>query len=94
MIADSNKIKNHYKLGIVVATNVGSDGLVRAAHVQYFIKRAPVLDAWRSEVVVRSVQRLVLILPVEEQVGDLEVREDNTQAQLRRKESWKKAWVF
>ena len=75
MIADSNKIKNHYKLGIVVATNTGGDGLVRSAHIQYFVRRA-VSEAWRSEVVVRSVQRLVLILPVEEQTEGLELRED------------------
>ena len=29
MIADANKLKGKYKLGIVVATNIGGDGLVR-----------------------------------------------------------------
>ena len=64
MIADSGKIKGKYKLGIVVATTLSGDGLVRSATVQYFIKRGT--GVWSAERVVRSVQRLVLILSVED----------------------------
>ena len=81
MIADSNKIKNQYKLGIVVATNTGGDGHVRSANVRYFSRRTNT-EAWRSQEVVRSVQRLVMILPVEEQTGDLVVREEGVQVQV------------
>jgi hypothetical protein len=73
MIADSNKLKNKYKLGIVVATNIGGDGNVRSATVRYFSKKSSV---WRAEEVVRSVQRLVMILPTEEQQEDLIVQDD------------------
>ena len=81
MIADTNKIKNKYKLGIVVATDTGGDGLVRSATVQYFVRRG-VADSWRSEEVARSVQRLVLILPVEEQTEALVVREEELEVQV------------
>ena len=81
MIADTNKLKGKYKLGIVVATNVGSDGLVRSATVQYFIKR-DVAETWTAEQVVRSVQRLVLILPVEEQTENLRVRDEGSRVHV------------
>jgi hypothetical protein len=81
MIADTNKIKNKYKLGIVVATNIGGDGHVRSANVRYFVRKG-VADVWRSEEVTRSVQRLVLILPVEEQTEALVVREEEVEVQV------------
>ena len=39
MIAVSGKIKGKYKLGLVVATTVSNDGLVRSGTVQYFVRR-------------------------------------------------------
>ena len=81
MIADANKLKGKYKLGIVIATNIGGDGLVRSATIQYFIRRG-VAGTWSAEQVVRSVQRLVLILPVEEQTEDLMVKEEEAVVQV------------
>ena len=77
MIADSGKIKGKYKLGIVVATTVSNDGLVRSGTVQYFVRRG-VAETWSAERVTRSVQRLVLILSVEEQTDELMVREEHS----------------
>ena len=81
MIADSGKIKSKYKLGVVVATTVSGDGLVRSATVQYFIKRG-IAETWSAEQVVRSIQRLVLILSVEEQTGDLMVKDGHVHMQV------------
>ena len=77
MIADSGKVKGKYKLGIVVATTVSNDGLVRSGTVQYFVRRG-VAETWSAERVTRSVQRLVLILSVEEQTDELMVREEHS----------------
>ena len=49
--------------------------------MKYFVRKG-VADVWRSEVVARSVQRLVLILPVEEQTEDLVVREEGMHVQV------------
>ena len=81
MIVDSGKIKGKYKLGVVVATNVSSDGLVRSATVQYFVRRG-VAETWSAERVTRSVQRLVLILSVEEQAGELMVKDEHAHIQV------------
>ena len=81
MIADSGKIKSKYKLGIVVATTASGDGLVRSATVQYFVKRG-IAETWSAEHVVRSVQRLVLVLSVEEQAGDLMVKDGHAHMQV------------
>ena len=81
MIADSGKIKGKYKLGVVVATNVSSDGLVRSATVQYFVRRG-VAETWSAERVIRSVQRLVLMLSVEEQAGELMVKDELAHIQV------------
>ena len=81
MIADMNKIKGKYKLGIVIATNVSGDGNVRSATVQYFNRR-DVSEKWTPEQVVRSVQRLSLILPVEEQGGKLMVKDCHAHLQV------------
>ena len=77
MIADSGKIKGKYKLGIVVATTVSNDGLVRSGTVQYFV-RGGLTETWRAERVNRSVQRLVLILSVKEQTDELMVKEEHS----------------
>ena len=78
MVADSNKLKGKHKLGIIVATNMSNDGCVRSATVQYFIRKGASEAAqskWAAEQVTRSVQRLSLILPVEEQDGELMVKD-------------------
>ena len=81
MIADSGRIKGKYKLGIVLTVNASSDGLVRSVSVQYFVKRGNG-EALTAQQVVRSVQRLVMVLPVEEQSENLQVQEDVAQVQV------------
>ena len=81
MIADSSKIKEKYKLGVVVATNMSGYGLARSATIQYFNKK-DVMMKWTPEHVERSVQRLSLILPVEKQEGDLMVKDGSVHIQV------------
>ena len=83
MIADSGKIKGKYKLGIVIATTISGDGVVRSATVQYFIRRG-VSEKWSAEQVTRSVQRLVMILSVDEQTQDLMVKDEYVHVQVCR----------
>ena len=80
-IADTGIIKGKYKLGVVVGTNISDDGLVRSATVRYFNKR-DASDAWSAEQVTRSVQRLCLILAVEEQDAPLMVKEGSVDVQV------------
>ena len=72
MIADATKIKSQYKLGTVDSVTTSSDSRVRSAVVRYF-NRKGVSESWKPERVVRSVQRLTLILPVEEQDSAVDV---------------------
>lgn len=74
MIADSSKIKSKYKLGIVDVANVSNDGCVRSVVVRYYNKKG-LSEDWTPELVKRSVQRLTLILPVEEQDLPLMVKD-------------------
>ena len=74
LIADSGPIKGQYQLGVIFAVHTSGDDLVRSATVQYF-KRGN-SGGWTTQQVVRSVQRLVMILPVEEQMTRLQVKED------------------
>ena len=64
MIAESSPLKAKYKLAIVEQVHTSDDGLVRSATVRYTNIRG---DSWTHIRVKRSVQRLVLIMPVEEQ---------------------------
>ena len=81
MITDRNKLEGKYKLGIVVATKVSSEGLICSATVQYFNRRG-VVEMWSAAQVVRSVQRLMLTLLMEEQVDHLMVRDDGAYVQV------------
>ena len=74
MIADSSKIKSKYKLGIIDVVNTSKDNQVRSAVVRYYNKKGLSGDL-SPEKVTRSVQRLTLILPVEEQDSPLRVNE-------------------
>ena len=74
-------MKGKYKLGIVVSTNISDDGLVRSATVRYFNKH-DASNTWSAEQVTRSVQRLSLILPVEEQEQPLMVKEGSVDVQV------------
>ena len=74
MLCEPSPIKARYRLAIVEAVNVVSkDNCVRSATVRYAKVDG---DRCRRITVQRSIQRLVLILPVEEQDGfPLDVKE-------------------
>ena len=72
MIADSGKIKGKYKLGIVIATTISGDGVVRSATVQYFIRRG-VSEKWSAEQMTRSVQRQTQDLMVKDEYVHVQV---------------------
>ncbi len=82
MIMEPSKLKSKYKLGIVEDTKVSRDGHVRSAVIKYnnvsqignkVLQATPVR-------VTRSVQRLVLVLPVEEQSPRLMVNANDHQS--------------
>ena len=81
MIADTSKIKSKYKLGVVDEVKVSTDGCVRSAVVRYYIQRGGSAK-WTPEKVTRSVQRLTLILPVEEQDTSVMVKDSDNHAQV------------
>ena len=71
LIQDSNQVRGKWKLGRVVTANPGRDGKVRKVEIQY---KNPVLNEkvqiykGRGYVTVeRPVQRLVVIVPVDEE---------------------------
>ena len=71
LIQDSNQVRGKWKLGRVVTANPGKDGKVRKVEIQY---KNPVLNEkvqiykGRGYVTVeRPVQRLVVIVPVDEE---------------------------
>ena len=74
MIADPSKFNAKYKLAIVAAVNISDDGFVRSIIVRYYIRKG-ISDKWSAEQVQRSVQRLTLILPVEEHITSVIVKE-------------------
>ena len=78
MIAEPSKLKSKYKLAIVDDVKVSRDNLVRSAVVRYNnIQNVNNKLHARPVRVTRSVQRLVLILPVEEQSSPLDVMDDD-----------------
>ena len=77
MICEPSKVKAKYRLAIVEDVKTSGDGCVRSATVRYSsIRTTPqgkeIVQAIRVK---RSVQRLCLILPVEEQSSGVEVKE-------------------
>ena len=77
MICDSSPIKAKYKLGLVEMVHRSKDGIVRSATIHYVLlqKNARGEDKVQHICVKRSIQRLVLILPVEEQSTPLVVED-------------------
>ena len=76
LVHDSNKLRNKYKLAIVTEVHVSLDGMVRSCTVGFRQSRSPTKkikyrSVWQS--LQRSVQRLTLLLPVEEQEEGLQV---------------------
>ena len=78
MICESSKIKAKYKLAIVATADCDRDGVVRSTSLRYVNVRKDVNGDYKSTVVyvTRSVQRLILILPVEEQETRIMVKDD------------------
>ena len=83
MIAEASKLKAKYKLAIVDDVKVSRDNIVRSAVLRYNN-----VQNWNNELrarpvrVTRSVQRLVLILPIEEQSSPLDIMDDEHQARV------------
>ena len=77
MICGESKIKAKYKLGVVHAVKESSDGIVRSVTVRYsnIRKNSQGLDIVTHVHVKRSVQRLALILPVEESSSPVLVKD-------------------
>lgn len=77
MLSDSSPIKAKYKLGLVKDVHPSADGRVRTVTVGYVIIQKGVQseDKVQRITVKRTVQRLSLILPVEEQTTLLEVED-------------------
>ena len=72
VICEPTKVKAKYKLGVVDQVHTSDDGCVRAVTVRYVNVKADVVQTIRVK---RSIQRLSLILPVEEQDAKLQVKE-------------------
>ena len=80
LLHDKSPIKGRYILGLVVSVNLGRDGMVRSCTVSYTVtnKKDPLgkYSGGTKVKVTRSVQRLTLLLPVEEQENTLEVSDN------------------
>ena len=79
MICDASPIKGKYKLAVVDSVHTSADGAVRSATVRYVNVNGDRVTTVRVE---RCVQRLILILPVEEQDGSMEVKDLNTHIEV------------
>ena len=81
LVHESSTIKGKYILGIVEAVKTSRDELVRSCVVGYRIPNSkdPIgkYSGGRKVSVTRSVQRLTLLLPVEEQHGEVTVEGDH-----------------
>ena len=77
MVADKNLMKAKYKLAIVAAVEASSDGKVRSAKLEYRALGSPKKPGKITEIT-RSVQRLSLILAIEEQDGPIHVQEEES----------------
>jgi hypothetical protein len=77
MICEDSKIKSKYKMGVVEVVKQSNDGVVRSATVRYVnITHNPRGEDDVSTVHVRrSIQRLVLIMPVEEMTTSVVVKD-------------------
>ena len=88
LVHDSNKLRNKYKLAVVTEVHASQDGLVRSCTVGFRQSRSP--TKWKKyrsvwQTLQQSVQRLTLLLPVEEQEESLEVT-DGVVARVRIRE--------
>jgi hypothetical protein len=69
-MADSNSLRGQYKLGVVKEVFPGEDGVVRKVSIAYKSfkvgEKVHQYSGCREVVVVRSVQRLALLVPMAE----------------------------
>ena len=79
MICDASPIKGKYKLAVVETVHASADGAVRSATVRYVNVNGDRVTTVRVQ---RCVQRLILILPVEEQDDSMEVKDFNSHIQV------------
>ena len=77
MICEDSKVKSKYKMGLIEAVKESVDGVVRSATIKYCnIQHNPRGEDDMSVVyVTRSVQRLALIMPVEEMSAPVAVKD-------------------
>ena len=77
LICEQSKIKAKYKLGVVDDVMMNRSGVVRSAVVRYcMVEDNPNgEDIVSTTSVKRSVQRLVLVMPVEEMTSTVVVKE-------------------
>ena len=69
LVQDSNVIRGKWKLGQVVNAEPGHDGMVRDVQICYRIQKQNKEYEIGGEVLIkRSVHRLIVLLPIEEQV--------------------------
>ena len=85
LIHEKSPIKGKYKLGLVESVKVSHDGLVRSCAVGYRTGKdsSAKYSSGKKVTVTRSVQRLTLLLPVEEQNCRLEVVEDQVTSDVK-----------
>ena len=83
LICEPSKLKAKYKLGVVDSVTLSADNIVRSVVVRYVLLQKNAKGDTNTRIirVSRSVQRLVLILPVEEQHTPLEVTDDEVTIQ-------------
>lgn len=75
-LADQNALQGHYKLGRVVSTNPDHRGIVRDVNMRTFPsypvpikkRKAPVKHQKSHPQSFRDVRRLVVLLPIKEQL--------------------------
>ena len=84
LICEPSKLKSKYKLGVIDSVVTSRDEVVRSAIVRYvLVNRDPKGELQtRTVYVSRSIQRLVMVLPVEEQSSSLMVTDDDITVQV------------
>jgi hypothetical protein len=78
LICEPSKLKAKYTLGVVDSVTISTDNIVRSVVVRYVLLQKNANGVLNTRIirVSRSIQRLVLILPVEEQHTQLTVMDD------------------
>ena len=78
MICETTKVKAKYRLGVIEDVKKSEDNVVRSATVRYSVTEGgSPQEVAKTVKVRRSVQRLALVMPVEEQESPLSVEEND-----------------